>query len=716
MPAGRRSVSRIRAQMVEERTAPQEPEGKEERKIKTLLEDISLLERYVHELSVFFPLPLCFVSPLGVILEVNPAFEEMFGFKFHELIGEPLEKILAKEKTEALVQETLREHPVHGQEMEFRAQNGSLIPVGVFTKARKDEQGQILGLFISLLDLRELKKTNEELKETAQALQVERDQLAQLQRAVEVLLISKERPFEEMFDDLAAILSAALGASALAIWRPTDDGIGLSPAFNWKLSDRYMRYFREHPLPMRGGTIVGQSAHSRDAMFTSDLFRDIRATPEAWASGTLQAIQKEGVVSLASFPLLVNGELFGVLNIYFDRTHEFPESERRVLRVAAHTASIAIGNAQYQEELKNTQLALMNMLEDTDEALRRVEAERNRTQLIIAHLTDGLVVLENDARISLVNPRAEDMFRLPAKALLGKRFSELGTEERLRGLAKALAAEGELFRAEVSLGEDVVAEVTDAEFGEKEGSRQRMIILHDITREKQVERLKTEFVSLAAHQLRTPLAAIKWTLRMLLDGDLGDLNKEQEEFIGKTYRSNERMIGLINDLLDVTRIEEGRYLSRPEPGKIDDILSGLVNTYEEDAERKGVTLSLELPPEGLPLLMIDEEKIRLVFQNLLENALHYTPKGGSIEVAVQRAEHEIKVSVRDSGIGIPPGQQGRIFQKFFRADNAKRVDTEGSGLGLYVSKNIVEAHEGRIWFESKPKGGTVFFVVLPVKG
>jgi len=229
--------------------------------------------------------------------------------------------------------------------------------------------------------------------------------------------------------------------------------------------------------------------------------------------------------------------------------------------------------------------------------------------------------------------------------------------------------------------------------------------------------MKTEFVSIAAHQLRTPLSAIKWTLRMILDGDLGPLPKEQREFLEKTYQSNERMIRLINDLLNVTRIEEGRFLYQPEKKDIIEIAKKIIDPLKVIAERKGLQFIFKKPSQKIPQPKVDAEKISLVFQNLIDNAISYTNPGGKVEVSIKylKDKKEILVSTKDTGIGIPKDQHQRVFSRFFRGSNAIRAETEGTGLGLFIAKNIVEAHGGKIWFESEENKGTTFYFTLPVK-
>jgi len=226
--------------------------------------------------------------------------------------------------------------------------------------------------------------------------------------------------------------------------------------------------------------------------------------------------------------------------------------------------------------------------------------------------------------------------------------------------------------------------------------------------------MKTEFVSIAAHQLRTPLSAIKWTLKILLDGDLGEVNNEQRNFIDKCYRSNERMISLINDLLDVTRIEDGRYVYRKVTFNMQEMIKAIVAVYEEEAVKRGVKLILHEPKKPLPPVIGDQEKIKLVVQNFVDNAVKYTKSGGSVEVIAKNDKDKVTIAFKDTGVGIPEDQKARVFGKFFRAANVMRMETEGSGLGLFIAKNIIGAHNGDVWFESEEGKGSTFYFSIPI--
>jgi PAS domain S-box-containing protein len=368
------------------------------------------------------------------------------------------------------------------------------------------------------------------------------------------------------------------------------------------------------------------------------------------------------------------------------------------------------------KELDETRIALMNILEDVEEERKRAEEEKNKTLAVITNFVDGLLVFDKEGKLSLINPQAEKFFNFKKEEVVGKSISELNNVPTLQPLVNLLGKEIRgVFRKELPIKEELTLEVSTVPMmreGEKLGN---LVILHDVTREKMIERMKTEFVSISAHQLRTPLSAIKWTLKMFLDGDLGKLTDEQREFIEKTYDSNERMINLINDLLDVTRIEEGRFLYKPAVTDLESICQSLIDSYREEIKKKKIKFEFKKPEKKLPRVMVDVEKIRLAVQNLLDNAIRYTQPGGKVSVSLRQVGNEVEFSIRDTGVGIPKEQQERVFTKFFRGSNVIRMATEGSGLGLFITKNIIEAHGGKIWFESEEGKGTTFYFTLPIK-
>jgi PAS domain S-box-containing protein len=240
------------------------------------------------------------------------------------------------------------------------------------------------------------------------------------------------------------------------------------------------------------------------------------------------------------------------------------------------------------------------------------------------------------------------------------------------------------------------------------------IIAGDITQRKEIDHAKTEFVSLASHQLRTPLSAIRWYSEMLIKEMGGSLTETQKSYLQEVYGANLRMIELVNALLNVSRIDMGTVQSDPEKLALEPIVKSVLGELYPRIMEKKLTVKEEYAAD-IPDTWFDPKQMRMIFQNLLSNAVKYTPGGGSIGVIIRTEGENLFFSISDSGIGIPKEQQPQIFNKLFRADNAREVDTTGTGLGLYIIKSIIEKAHGSLRFESQQGTGTTFYGILPIQ-
>lgn len=365
------------------------------------------------------------------------------------------------------------------------------------------------------------------------------------------------------------------------------------------------------------------------------------------------------------------------------------------------------------EELETVRSALINMLEDAEEARKRAEEEKEKTMAVITNLADGLLAFSRNNFLTLINPQAEMYLEVKKDEVLGLFLKDLYSFPRFRPILDLLGEKiRTFFRKEVKIAEDLILEVSSIIlFGAKKEKSGFLVILHDITREKMIEQMKTEFVSIAAHQLRTPLSAMKWSIDLLRDPRLSFDDKI--DTLNKLYSSTERMIKLVNDLLNVSRIEEGRFVYQFKEEDIIEVVKEILEQVRPNAQRKGLKLIVKFPYLKIPLIKLDKEKFSMALSNLLSNAINYSFPKGRIWVTVEEKEREVLISVKDEGAGIPKHQHSRVFTKFFRGANVIRMETEGSGLGLYITKSIIEAHKGRIWFESEEGKGTTFYFTLP---
>lgn len=248
----------------------------------------------------------------------------------------------------------------------------------------------------------------------------------------------------------------------------------------------------------------------------------------------------------------------------------------------------------------------------------------------------------------------------------------------------------------------------------EEEVRERTTALRDaIRRLEELDRVKSEFISLASHQIRTPLTSLRWAQHALLEETMGKLTPEQRDIIETTLERTMYMTTLVNELLDVTRIEDRRYELKVTQTSLGKLVHDTADQFVEIAERKGVTLTIHVP-KSLPSIAVDVEKLSIAIVNLVDNAVKYTDKGGSVTVTAGKKGESLYVEVRDTGIGIPEKDIYRTFSKFFRASNAIAMHTSGSGLGLYITKTVVEKHGGEVGVQSKVGEGTAFTIYLPI--
>ena len=509
----------------------------EKDKIAIMLDDLALMESYARDLFSFLPLPICMISPTGIILETNPSVEKISGYEAEELVGGTLEKLLSNSDVEQITKATIKKGSVSSLEIILKTKDKNKIYVSVSTLLRKNQQGEIIGFFISFFDL----------------------------------------------------------------------------------------------------TV-------------------------------------------------------------------FKESEGK---------------------LHESQKALLNMLEDVNEEKKKAETEKEKTMALVSNFSTPIIFLNNYHKLTLFNSSAKEILNISDTDLgieisnsdnfslnnftniIHNKFSieKLIEESDGTKLEEAIVT----YNKEQKVYKVVTSKVLD----KNQNYLGLMKIFYDTTREKAIDKMKSEFISIAAHQLRTPLSAIKWILKMVLDGDMGKLNTEQQELLNKGYLSNERIIALVNDLLNVSRIEEGRFGFNFEKTDFQEILNIAMSKLDSLVTQNHKEFILEIHP-GLPKISLDKERMVMVMQNLLSNAVKYTPEYGKIQVIAEIDKQSLHVKIKDQGVGIPKEDQPKMFSKFFRASNAIKMKTEGSGLGLFLVKNIIENHNGTISLKSEEGKGTEVDFFIPL--
>lgn len=383
-----------------------------------------------------------------------------------------------------------------------------------------------------------------------------------------------------------------------------------------------------------------------------------------------------------------------------------------------------------EEKVKVQAEELQKALSETERLAHIANQERNTYLLLISSIGEGVVVLDLDKKITIVNHVTEQIMGYTAEEMIGKSFFDLfaflhrdkkPVEERFWDEAFS-AKQAVVLPSDISVQTkdktlipvaEVVSPIVDKETQESKGV---IITFRDVREERALEDARISFISVASHQLRTPLTSMRWFSEMLIGGDAGDISEEQRHFVERIYQGTDRMIALVNLLLQIARVEAGRVRIEPAPVDMKTTTSGVLLTLKTMLDQKKQTIEIHTDPDPFPTIPMDQEVIWQVVQNLISNAIRYSPENSTINVNIKKTDNYAEYTVEDHGIGIPKDQQNRIFEKFFRAENALKMVPEGSGLGMSLVKLLVEGWNGKIWFESEEGKGTTFHFTIPLSG
>ncbi len=354
----------------------------------------------------------------------------------------------------------------------------------------------------------------------------------------------------------------------------------------------------------------------------------------------------------------------------------------------------------------------------------------DQVNAILSSMAEGMVVVDNDRKIILMNQAAGVLLRFAPQEAVGQALDsvfqffkgkeavipeEVPVEKAIRDKNIVSISFVDNIYLKNRQGQMLPVSMMIAPLLRGQTVNGAIILLRDITKEKEVDQAKTEFVSLASHQLRTPLSAISWYGEMLLSGEVGELNPKQKEYLESLYEANRRMVELVNALLNVSRIDLGSFAIEPEPTNLAEIADSVVAELVPGISSKNIEVKKNYDPD-LGLINADPRLVRIIFQNLLSNAVKYTPVDGTITLYLLREPTAIVLRVTDTGFGIPASDRARVFTKLFRSDNVKEREAEGTGLGLYIVKSIVDSAGGLISFDSLEGKGTTFTIRLPLTG
>lgn len=459
----------------------------------------------------------------------------------------------------------------------------------------------------------------------------------------------------------------------------------------------------------RGEGLAGWVVEHRETAIVSNIQQD-----ERW----VEPQNKEREYSSAmGVPLIVSGEVLGALLLLHSETDYFDEDHRRLVETAAGQISQAINNANLYEVIRE-------QAESLGEMLKAQQVEAAKSEAILEGVADGVMVADADGRVTLFNAAAERILQLPREEALGRttreRLGLYGDQARDWMETVARWAEdpqsyepGDYLAAQLTI-EDRIVSVHLAPVLMRNEFLGTVSVFRDVTAEVEADRAKTDFVSMVSHELRTPMTSIKGYADLILMEAAGELTDDQRRFMGTIKNNVDRLVTLVNELLDISRIESGRLELEPEPTRVIKVVDSVLTAMKARAESEDLTLKKDLPA-ALPIVNADPDRLEQILTNLVGNAVQYTPPGGEITVSAQAKRDEVSISVADTGIGISPEAQDKIFDRFFRADDSRVQNTSGTGLGLSIVQSLVELHGGEIWVESEVDEGTIFTFTLPTE-
>ncbi len=412
--------------------------------------------------------------------------------------------------------------------------------------------------------------------------------------------------------------------------------------------------------------------------------------------GFRQLHERWGSKYFLCVPLMLRGEPMGALYLGDQRRDFVSEQERQFLESFAYFAATAIENARLYQTISD---------------------KKQELETILAGIGDGVLVVDADLRVVLMNPVATHIFNLPAPPPDGAMLPETIRQNPLYDLLKTIREAphgsrvqevelaprgGDTLRTYQALATPLLVE------GELQGIA---TVLRDITTQKELERMKSNFLSVVSHELRTPLHAIKGFVNIILMGKTGPVTEIQRDFLETVQEQTNNLQRLIDDLLEFSRLESGRSTIRLQPVDIPVVVEAVLDKLALAADSAQVTL-INRTPEDIPSILADPWRLEQVVTNLVDNAIKFTPAQGQVVVTAQDVGDYIQVSVSDTGIGIPRDQQERIFDRFYQVDSGANRQYKGTGLGLTICRHIVEHHRGRIWVESEPGQGATFHFTI----
>ncbi|MCC7205831.1 MAG: GAF domain-containing protein, partial [Anaerolineae bacterium] len=542
--------------------------------------------------------------------------------------------------------------------------------------------------------------------ERTEELQRERDSISFLYQLTANLTSSLD--IDITLNRALSMMTDAIGADRGAI-------LGID-----SISDRLI-YRAGYELPFKEGQAAGLSPREGLAGWVIQTQRSVLVPDVQKDYRWVYASEWEKEPSSAIGALLeANEETLGVVMLFHNEPDRFDEDQLRLVEAAAKQIASAMNNADLYTLIREQAERLGAMV-------RREQVESTKNLAIVESIADGVMVANQDGEIVQFNSAAERILGLGRTQVVGSHISSLaglysssGGQHWLDAIEQwtadpNLELTGQEIRAELSLdnGRFISVILSPVNIGDQ--FLGTVSVFRDITREIEVDRMKSEFVATVSHELRTPMTSIKGYADLLLLGAAGQVSEQQQKFLATIKTNADRLSLLVNELLDISRLDRGAIKLNLQPTNVAEVIELSLRQLEERVAHDGKQVDItSYVPDDLPLMRADFDKMTQVMSHLLNNAYSYTYAGGRIRVEAAAEERSVMIRVSDTGIGIPKEKQERIWSRFFRDEEQMLVmETSGAGLGLAIVREYVSLHQGDIWLESEPGKGTTFFVRIP---
>ncbi len=623
---------------------------------------------------------LLVVDKQGRVMRANQQFRELLGGKLSD--GQSLSTVLDQDwggriRFDMPASQVV-EKVKNGNQVTFYAELASPDEVRhlQIIASPIQSEGSNLGAVITTLDVTPLVEKTIEANSMAQKAQRHSRELSELAELSSVYGFR----FEQIFQKNLSSIVRLLDSTAVSIYLydpPTQKLIRMATTTS----------FNEHPLSVE--------------LDQDDPVARVFVTQKQRLSRGEETILGQNCLLV---PIMFQSKALGVM-LASHRKEPYSEHDSKLLRLVANRLAILIENA--------------NLYHD-------VNARRERWEAVFKFTEEGIVIFNRRGVVVGFNPACAKLTGVAPAEAVGRPFGRVikpaspdsGEAEPIAALAKVLE-EGEMIANSEQLlesksGKRIWTEISYSPIFDAAGQvTSGIAIIRNTQKDREVEEIKSDFISIVSHELRTPLSAIKGFLSMVLKKDFGDLNEKQFHYLNRVYQSNQRMIDLVEDLLDVSYIESGKINLAPAPLAME----GLINDVVTELANKGFERQIMLKVNRrhrLPLVLADETRLRQILTNLVDNAIKYSLPKTEVLIDFRVMGDDLVTSVTDQGVGITPNQIDRIFQKFGRIYNPMSIQAGGTGLGLYIVKNLVESHKGRIWVTSREGRGSKFSFSLPI--